>query len=148
MSPNKDAGRMSIYAGGAEPVIAYPGVSLLGVINQCLMVKIVDWIYPEELFMSLVIRHVVLTAVATAAVTLTFTPAAHAASPSPQYTCNGGGFVLGDVAGSRCSANDSGTAKQIHFPTDGSTYNCAVVKRLSPSADMSFAVVGSDCTEG
>jgi hypothetical protein len=112
------------------------------------MAKIVNWTYPEESFMSPAIRHAVLTVVAAAAVTLTFTPAAHASSPSPQYTCNGGGFVLGDVAGSSCSANDSGTAKQIHFPADHSTYNCDVVNRLSPSEDMSFAVVGSDCTEG
>jgi hypothetical protein len=55
-------------------------------------VKIVNWAYPEESFMSPAIRHAVLAAVAAAA-TFAFTPAAHAAPLASQYTCDGGSVV-------------------------------------------------------
>jgi hypothetical protein len=114
------------------------------------MVKIAYWIRREEFFVSPVIRNAVLAAAAAVAA-FTVTPAAHAdpAAPAgPQYPCQAGPFSYGDdTMGSNCKVNSDGTAKQISFADDKSTYNCEAITSLSPAPDGSIAVIGSECTK-
>jgi hypothetical protein len=114
------------------------------------MVKITYSIRREEFFMSPVIRNAVLAAAAAVAA-FTVTPAAHAdpAAPAgPRFPCQAGPFVYGDdTMGGNCRVNGDGTAKQISFANDKSTYDCKAITSLSPAEDGSIAVIGSECTK-